>query len=57
MVILQQYGLVSGYKMNQSKSEIMGLNIEHSVKYGIQEITQARLKDRGIRYLWIKFAE
>lgn len=42
MIILQEYGRIAGYKINQKKSEIRGINIEIRVRNKIQEITQGK---------------
>lgn len=43
----------SGYKTNEEKSVIMGLNIPHEVKAQLSSKNKAIWKENGIRYLGI----
>lgn len=46
----------SGYKVNVSKSILLGLNITRTVKEEIKEITTAHWKT-SVRYLGLKLSE
>lgn len=54
MIVFQNCGSLSGFTINQIKSEIMIISIDPSVRLRIQEISHAKWKDRGSKYLGIK---
>lgn len=51
-VIVDSYGLVSGYKINEAKSTILGINVEEATKENIQRFDVTPWK-RKIKYLGI----
>lgn len=52
--LLDAYSVVSGYKINDKKYVIMGLNITEWLKGHVQTLTRAELKQRKVCYLGIK---
>lgn len=48
---LSIYTKLSGYKINQTKSEIILLNMSEIMKEKLVHVTQDRWRTRGIRYL------
>lgn len=55
--IIQEFGITSGYKINQRKSEMIGINIIKFKRQIIQNQYLDKWKNRGLKYLGIKFAE
>lgn len=55
--LLQEYSDISGYKSNQQKSEILGINIHPELQTILGLQFWAKWKDRGIRYLGIKISK
>lgn len=57
MILLQKFGLLSGYKINQTKSEMIGFNVTMKNMQSIQKLCSAKWKNRDVKYLGIMFAD
>lgn len=54
MSSLNQFGNVSGYKINEEKSVFFGFNIAGELKQEILRIIPTRWQDDGIHYLEVQ---
>lgn len=51
------FGAASGYKVNQQKSIILGLQIDQSTKQAVQIISKSYWRENRIKYLGCLFCQ
>lgn len=56
-VVLNIYSEVSGYKINQNKSSIIGFNIDEETRFELQTVYKTPWLQNGLRYLGIKISD
>lgn len=55
--ILDEYSAIPGYKVNEKKSKIMGLNTEKGLRMKLQALYKISWVQKGTKYLGIKISD